>query len=90
MTSSDGIVWTSRTAATNNYWNSVTYGGGFFVAVGSPDSSEMGNRVMTSSDGIVWTSRTAANDKSWYGVTYGDDTFVAVGGWAGFVMTWKP
>ena len=35
MTSSDGITWTARSAAGNNdFWYSVTYGNGLFVAVG--------------------------------------------------------
>ena len=31
----DGITWTSRTSADNN-WYSVAYGNGLFVAVGLP------------------------------------------------------
>ena len=50
-----GTTWTSRTSATDNSWNSVTYGNGLYVAV---SSSGTGNRVMTSPDGINWTSRT--------------------------------
>jgi hypothetical protein len=45
MTSPDGITWTSQTSAANNYWYSVTYGAGLFVAV---SASGTGNRVMTS------------------------------------------
>ena len=75
MTSSDGITWTSRTAAAPNAWTSVTYGNGTFVAV-SVDGT--GNRVMTSTNGTDWTSRTSAANNSWSGVTYGNGTFVAV------------
>ena len=45
MTSPDGITWTSRTSAANNFWLSVAYGNGVFAAV-SDDGT--GNRVMTS------------------------------------------
>jgi len=45
MTSPDGITWTSRTSAADNYWYGVTYGNGTFVAVAASGS---GNRVMTS------------------------------------------
>ena len=62
-----GSTWTSRTAAADNLWGSVTYGNGLFVAVAY---SGTGNRVMTSPNGITWTIRTSANDNNWYGVTY--------------------
>lgn len=75
MTSPDGITWTIRTSAADNYWFSVTYGDGLFVAVAL---SGTGNRVMTSPDGISWASRTSAADNGWYGVTYGNGLFVAV------------
>lgn len=74
MTSSDGITWTTRTAAQANPWRSVTYGGGVFVAV----SASGINQVMTSPDGITWTSRTAAAANAWCSVTYGGGLFVAV------------
>jgi hypothetical protein len=78
MTSPDGITWTSRSAAADNRWYSVTYGNGLFVAV----SYDRTNRVMTSPDGINWTSRTAASDDEWLFVTYGNGLFVAVS-WTG-------
>jgi hypothetical protein len=74
MTSPDGITWTSRTAAANNSWYSVTYGNGLFVAV----SWDGTNRIMTSPDGINWTSRTSPINLQWTSVTYGDGLFVAV------------
>ena len=70
-----GITWTSQTSATDNGWNSVTYGNGLFVAVAETGTR---NRVMTSPDGITWTSRTSAADNSWNNVTYGNGLFVAV------------
>ena len=70
-----GVQWTQRTSASNNDWNSVTYGNGLFVAVSATGA---GNRVMTSPDGITWTSRTSAVDNDWTSVTYGNGLFVAV------------
>ena len=75
MTSPDGITWTLRTSAAEN-WNSVTYGNGLFVAVASGlITSQL---VMTSPDGITWTSRNSAAANDWYSVTYGNGLFVAV------------
>ena len=81
MTSPDGINWTLRNVPVANYWRSVTFANGLFVAV---SSSGTDNRVMTSPDGITWTSRTAAVGGE--EITYGGGQFVAVGA-AGAVMT---
>ena len=43
------ITWTIRTSAVDNYWRSVCYGNGLFVAVAN---SGTGNRVMTSHTGF--------------------------------------
>ena len=45
MTSPDGINWTIRTSAADNFWGSVAYGNGLWVAVAIDGT---GNRVMTS------------------------------------------
>jgi hypothetical protein len=74
MTSTNGETWTSRSAAENNGWKSVTYGNGLFVAV----SADGTNRVMTSTNGTTWTAKAAAVDSKWYGVAYGNGLFVAV------------
>jgi hypothetical protein len=59
MTSPDGITWTSRTSAAANFWTSVTYGNGLFVAV---SNSGTGNRVMTSGViGLAERTTAAAN-----------------------------
>jgi hypothetical protein len=71
----DGITWTSRTSAADNFWTSVSYGNGLFVAVSQTGT---GNRVMTSPDGITWTSRSSAADNDWRSVTFGNGLFVAV------------
>ena len=76
---SDGVTWTTRTAAgDNDTWNAVTHNGSnLFVAVGSGAS---GDHVMTSPDGTTWTARTAAGDNdTWTSVAYGTSTYVAVG-----------
>ena len=68
--SSAAMAWTSRTAASADYWQSITYGNGMFVALSST--------VMTSTDGVDWTSHTAAAANTWISVTYGNGRFVAV------------
>ena len=71
-----GIKWaTSSVPVAGNWWRSVTYGNGLFVAV----SYDGTNRVMTSPDGKKWTASTTP-DGSWMSVTYGNGLFVAVGG----------
>ncbi|MGY5352231.1 MBG domain-containing protein [Wenyingzhuangia sp. IMCC45533] len=67
-------TWTAQAAAEQNFWRSVTYGNGLFVAV----SSDGTNQVMTSPDGITWTPRAAAENNAWQSVTYGNGLFVAV------------
>jgi hypothetical protein len=75
MTSTDGIIWTSRNAAVDDAWQSVTYGNGRFVAVANSGNT---NSVMTSTDGINWTSGTVPSGNTWVSVTYGNGRFVAV------------
>jgi hypothetical protein len=62
------VNWTIRTSAADNYWRSVCYGNGLFVAVATTGT---GNRVMTSPDGVNWTIRTSAAGNSWYSVCQG-------------------
>ena len=71
-----GSLWTARSATETAVWESVTYGGGLFVAVNQNGT----NQVMTSPDGITWTARSAAEANWWRSVTYGDGLFVAVAG----------
>ena len=71
----DGTTWTARNATEANFWQSVAFGNGTFVAV-SVDGT---NRVMTSSDGITWTARSVPASR-WTSVTYGNGVFVAVAG----------
>jgi hypothetical protein len=71
-----GSTWISRTSAADNYWISVTYGNGLFVAVAFTGTS--GNRVMTSPDGITWTLRATPADYYWEYVAYLNGQFIAV------------
>jgi len=71
----DGTTWTARSATEANFWSSVTFGNGTFVAVSTSGT----NRVMTSTDGISWTARSVPAS-TWTSVTYGNGLFVAVAG----------
>ena len=73
--SPDGINWTARTPAANNWWQAVAYGNGLFVAVAKSGAS---NRIMTSPDGITWTARNSGINPDFSGVAYGAGIWVAV------------
>ena len=73
--SPNGINWTSRTPAANNWWQDVAYGNGLFVAVARTGT---GNRIMTSPDGITWTSRNSGIDPDFSSVAYGNGIWVAI------------
>ncbi len=80
MTSPDGITWTARNVAdgATNFFTSITFGSGVFVAVQSDQASS--ETVYTSPDGITWTSHAApAGSASWIEVAFGGSQFVAVG-----------
>jgi hypothetical protein len=72
ITSSDGISWKPRTAASVSNWSSVTFGNGVFVAVSASGA------VMKSSDGISWSLSTPGSSNNWTSVTFGNGLFVAV------------
>ena len=72
--SAGSASWTAQSAAESNFWTSVTYGNGVFVAISYGGS----NPVMTSPDGVTWTARTPASASGWISVTYGNGLFVAV------------
>ena len=70
-----GTVWQTSSAAEQNFWRSVAYGNGVWVAVASTGT----NRVMRSTnDGVTWTAVAAAEQNSWYSVAYGNGVWVAV------------
>ena len=68
----DNWVWRNPLPQGNSL-NSIAYGNGIYVAVGS------GGTILTSADGVTWTSRTSGTIEDLYGVTYGNGLFVAVG-----------
>jgi len=69
-----GRTWAPQQSIPGGSWNSITYGNGSFVTVGSGGDP----RVITSPDGITWTAQQAAANINWYGITYGNGLFVAV------------
>ena len=73
--SPDGINWTARTPAADNWWQDVDYGNGLFVAVARTGT---GDRIMTSPDGITWTSRNSGIDPDFSSVAYGNGIWVAI------------
>lgn len=72
-----GDSWTKRASPVNAMLNSVTFGGGKFVAVG------MIKTITTSTDGITWSTSTGP-DNNWFqasSVTHDGNQFVMVGDW---------
>ncbi|MEQ9202781.1 MAG: Ig-like domain-containing protein, partial [Cyclobacteriaceae bacterium] len=69
-----GQNWMSHSATESNFWRSVTYGNGRFVAV----SIDGTNRLMYSDDGISWTASSGVESNIWVSVTYGNGRYVAV------------
>lgn len=67
-----GITWTEINPGDNQYYNSVCYGNGLFVAVG-------GSYIMTSPDGVTWTVRNSGGYSGLNSVCYGNGIFVIVG-----------
>ena len=80
MTSTDGINWNIRSSnVANADLNSVTYGNGKWVIVGT-------NKIITSSTNAASWTVTSSNSGNLKSVIYANGTFVAVGG-SGLVMT---
>jgi len=88
LTSSDGLIWNSRTSGTTKLLRGVIFAGGQFVAVGNEGA------VLTSPDGIAWTARfsgppgsTGSNlSQALYGVAYSGGLYV-VSGSLGTIIT---
>ncbi len=70
LTSSNGLSWTPRTSGTSQYLSDVTYGNGYYVAVGNL-------RILRSSDGITWSF--ATNNVYFYRSAYCSGLFKAAG-----------
>ena len=66
--------WVQTTLSASNYWYSVCYGNGKFVAV-----AQNTDIAAYSTDGITWTQTTMPVSKAWKSVCYGNGKFVAVG-----------
>jgi len=92
LTSSDAVTWTERIERPYQSFNSVTYGNGRFVVVGSspfagfgggPDVDPNAPIVFFSSDGVNWNPGFPGPFEGYVNlnaVAYGNGAFVAVGG----------
>ena len=69
-------TWTQGNMSSTNFWNSICYGNGKFVAVGGGNPSS--NIYVYSTDGISWTEGTMPNSEAWQSVCYGNDKFVVI------------
>ena len=72
--STDGTTWTTGLLTGDDYWNSLTYGNGTYVAV----SNASNNSFATSTDGLNWTVQPFGSGR-WFGLTYANSEFIAVG-----------
>ncbi|MEI8148360.1 MAG: hypothetical protein WCG62_04690 [Actinomycetes bacterium] len=72
--STDGTAWTTGLLTGDDYWNSLTYGNGTYVAV----SNASNNSFATSADGLNWTVQPFGSGR-WFGLTYANGQFIAVG-----------
>lgn len=95
LTSADGATWKSQDVAldrqsrNNITLQSVTFGNGTFVGVGS--DYDFGTNgwvayIATSPNGTTWTSINTPKVGGLSGVVFGNNTFVAVGG-GGTILT---
>lgn len=70
-TSSDGLIWTTRTIAAQT-WNSLIYNGTNFIALSS------GTNVGTySSTGITWSASTLPSTSNWGSLCFGGSLVLA-------------
>lgn len=74
-TSTNGIIW-KVSSTPKNYWRSITYGAGQFVAI-AYSAEPSANAIMTSIDGTSWTSRISPEGLVISDITYGNGIFVA-------------
>lgn len=68
-----GVTWVNVTMPTATYWQSVTYGGGVFVATYTNAGSSY-----YSSDGLTWTEATMPVTDTWADSVYDGTKFVAI------------
>ena len=69
----DGITWSKATMPATQYWNTICYGGGKFVAIGGSWTLDT---YAYSSDGITWTQGTMPRRTYWHDMCYGKDKFI--------------
>lgn len=74
-TSTNGIAW-KVSSTPKNYWRSVAYGAGQFIAIAST-AEPTANAIMTSIDGVNWISRISPEGLVISDITYGNGIFVA-------------
>jgi uncharacterized delta-60 repeat protein len=87
VTSTDGKTWVLR-ANVPTALESITYGGGRFVAVGT-DHFVDGPLMITSTNGIQWSVLAVPTQLPLHDVTFGNGTFVvAAGGNGDFGQGW--
>ena len=101
----DGVNWNEESSGLSRLFgvNSVTYGNGMFVAVGSEfvDRGEFvsgegygaerpttKSTIISSEDGVAWSIRHTDTSQSLGSVAYGNNRFVAVGSNRGPVDEW--
>jgi hypothetical protein len=73
-------TWSLSTQSQDAYWRSITFGNGYYVAVGNQNQNISPPRCMYSVNGKDWFLSSSIPNGSWFGVTYGNGKFVAVGG----------
>jgi hypothetical protein len=74
LRSANGTAWYGMKAPQANWWTSIAYGNGLFVAVARTGTQQ----VATSTDGISWIGRASAENNYWTDVAYNNGFFVAV------------
>ena len=73
----EGILATEQgTMPSSQWWDSVCYGNGKYVAVVGDNTNIMAYSI----DGISWTQGTMPSSKRWNSVCYGNGKYVAVSG----------
>ena len=74
-------TWSISKKTQAAYWRSVTFGNGYYVAIGDRDQNATGGRIMYSQNGKDWSSgQNLPSGTFWFDVAYGAGKFVAVSG----------
>jgi hypothetical protein len=76
MYSTDGATWSLSTMPAGSPWNSVVYGAGKFVSVGSsPYGAGPNTYAAYSTNGITWTMGTLPQSAVWTRIGYNGEKF---------------